>query len=114
MGVGASDPWEGQGALFSMFWGLQRGTLSRFGSGQLVNVPWNKLAFQLFQNSRQDAITVLIYRMANHSHLGGLAQGLGGGGLGAAAGSLDPQSGGKLKTLVQDWLLCWVLGPLGS
>lgn len=33
---------------------------------------------------------------------------------GDAAGPLDPQSGGKLKTLVQDWLLCWVLGPLGS
>lgn len=60
MGVGPlTPPPRGKQGALPCFGVRGGGTLSSFGSDQLVNVPWNQLAFQIYQNSRQNAITVL-------------------------------------------------------
>ena len=59
--------------------------LSSLDSCQLVNMPWNKLAFQIFQNSGLKPITMItcpivttvIHPYNSRGHHGGLAEGLG-------------------------------------
>lgn len=90
----------GRGPGGSALCRLGRGACSR----QLASLPWSKLAFQIFQNSRQHPTTA-----ASPSPQG---RGTGARKVGGCRWPADTTAG-KLKALAQAWLLCWVLPPLG-
>lgn len=68
------------------------------------HLPWNKLAFQVFQNGRKHPIMVITHPLPLWSPSGLRA---------GAAGPRGRHRAGPLKALAQAWPLCWVLQPLG-